>query len=65
MQIRRIRRTENVYNIFFDFETITPGNTHEPYLCWTYNNDTQHEFKGVNNCATDMLNSLATDKQQI
>ena len=29
------------YKLFFDFETITSGSTHEPYLCWTYNNDIQ------------------------
>ena len=29
------------YKIFFDFETITNGVKHEPYLCWIYNNNIQ------------------------
>ena len=31
----------NVYNIFFAFETITSEKTHTPYLCWIYNEDIQ------------------------
>ena len=42
------------YNIFFDFETITNGVKHEPYLCWVYNNDIQQGFIGINNCAVDV-----------
>ena len=44
------------YNILFDFETITSGAKHEPYLCWIYNDEIQQEFVGVDNCAIDMLN---------
>ena len=50
------------YKIFFDFETITSGVKHEPYLCWIYNDDIQQEFLGINSCAVDMLNGLPTDK---
>ena len=50
--------------MFFDFETITSGNTHEPYLWWTYNNDIHQEFIGANNRAIDILSYLPTDKQQ-
>ena len=43
------------YKLFFDFETITNGVKHEPYLCWIYNNDIQQEFIGINTCAVDIL----------
>ena len=51
------------YNTFFDFETITHGVKHEPYLCWIYNNGIQQEFIGINTCAQDMLSALPTDKK--
>ena len=44
----------------FDFETITSGETHLPYLCWIYNDDIQQELTGVNKCAIDMLKGLPT-----
>ena len=44
--------------MFFDFETITNGVKHEPYLCWIYSNDIQQELTGMNTCAQDMLNAL-------
>ena len=53
------------YNILFDFETITSGAKHEPCLCWIYNDEIQQEFAGIDNCATDMLNNLPTDKHKI
>ena len=53
------------YNILFDFESITLGAIHEPYLCWIYNDEIQKEFVGVDNCAIDMLNNLPTDKHGI
>ena len=53
------------YKLFFDFETITNGVKHEPYLGWIYNNDIQQEFIGINICAVDMLNALPTDKKDI
>ena len=66
MYIRNIRRKNNdYYKIVFDFETITSGKTHETYLCWTYKNDIQQECIGVDNCATDVLDYLPTDKQQV
>ena len=51
--------------MFFGFETITPGGTHMPYLCWFLNDDIQHEFIGINTCAVDMLNNLPADKTDI
>ena len=36
-----------------------------PYLCWLYNDDTQQEFTGINQCAIDMLNALQTDNDEI
>ena len=30
-----------IYNIYFDFETITSEVKHMPYLCWVYNDDIQ------------------------
>ena len=51
--------------MFFDFETITNGVKHEPYLCWVYNNDFQQEFICINTCAQDMLNALPIDKKDI
>ena len=59
------KKDKDHYNIFFDFETITNGVKHEPYLCWIYNNDIQQEFKGINSCAVDMSNGLPTDKKEI
>ena len=58
-------RITDHYKILFDFETITNGVKHEPYLCWIYNNDIQQEFIGINTCAQDMLNALPTDKKYI
>ena len=34
-------KVKDHYNIFFDFESITPEYKHMPYLCWIYNDDTQ------------------------
>ena len=59
------KKDKDHYNIFFDFETITNGVKHEPYLCWVYNNDIQQQFIGINTCAQDMSNALLTDKKQI
>ena len=53
------------WKIFFDFETITSGVKHMPYLWWIYNDDIQQEFIGINNCAIDMLNALPTDKGEL
>ena len=62
LQIRRIRRKmPDCYNILFDFETITSGAKHQPYLCWVYNDEIQQGFVGVDNCAIDMFNNLPTD----
>ena len=55
----------DIYNILFDFETITSGEKHMSYLCWVYNDDIQQECVGINYCAVDMLNALPTDKQYI
>lgn len=41
----------------FDFETITDTETHEPYLCWIYNDNTEKEFKGKD-CGLKMLKFL-------
>ena len=49
--------------MFFDFETITNGVKHEPYLCWVYNNHIQQYIIGINSCAVDILNGLPTDKK--
>ena len=51
----------DIYNIFFDFGTITSGETHLPYLCWIYNDDLQQECVGINTCAVDVLDDLPTD----
>ena len=56
-------KLKDYYNIFFDFEAITSGATHEAYLCWVYNDKIQQEFVGVDNCVLDMLNNIPTDKQ--
>ena len=53
------------YKLFFDFETITSGVKHEPYLCWIWNDEIQQEFVGIDNCAIDILNNLPTDKHDI
>ena len=53
----------DLYKIVFDFETITSGENHMPYLCWVYNDDLQQECVGINICAADMLNALPTGKQ--
>ena len=53
---------KDYYKILFDFETITSGAKHEPYLCWIYNDEIQQEFVGIDNYAVDMLNNLPTDK---
>ena len=53
------------YKVFFDFETITSGDKHMPYLCWMYNDDIQQECIGVENCATDRLNALPTGKNEM
>ena len=37
-------KSEIIYNIYFDFETITSEVKHMPYLCWIYNDDIQQEF---------------------
>ena len=58
-------KDKNVYKMFFDFETITSEKQHMPYLCLIYNEEIQQEFKGINNCAIDMLNALPTDKHEI
>ena len=60
-----VEKTKDHYKILFDFETITNGVKHEPYLCWIYNDDIQQEFIGINICAVDMLNGLPTDKKEI
>ena len=66
MQIINIYRTnENQYGILFDIGTITSEYKHMPYLWWTYNDDIQQEFIGVNTCAVDMLNALPADKGEI
>ena len=66
LHIRKIRRTNTtLQNILFDFGTITSGSIHKPYLCWIYNDETQQESVGVDNCAIDMLNNLPTDKYEI
>ena len=57
-------RVTDHYKVFFDFETITTGKAHEPYLCWIYNNDVQREIIGIKTCAVDMLNALPTDKKE-
>ena len=59
-----VERYKYQYNIFFDFETITPEYNHMPYLCWIYNDDIQQEFIGINYCAVGMLNGLPTDKKE-
>ena len=65
MHIRRIRRTsKDYYNILFDFETITSGAKHQPYLSWIYSGCIQQEFPGINHCVIDMLNNLPTDKHK-
>ena len=51
------------YKKFFGFETITSEYKHMPYLCWVYNDDTQQEFTGINQCAIDMLSALPLDKR--
>ena len=63
--MRRIRTIKYYYNILFDFDTITPGVSHDPYLCWIWNDEIQQEFVGIDNCAIAMLNNLPTDKQVI
>ena len=52
----------DIYELLFDFETITSGETHMPYFCWIYNDDLQQECVGINYCAVDMLNALPTGK---
>ena len=51
--------------ILFGFETITSGEKHMPCLCWICDHGIQHEFVGVGNCATDMVNALPIDKNEI
>ena len=55
----------DLYNMFFDFETVTSGEKHMPYLCWIYNDELQQECVGINTCAVDMLNALPTDKNEV
>ena len=63
LQIRGVRRKINdYYNLFFDFETVTSGAKHQPYLCWIYNDGIQQGFTGINHCAIDVLNDLPTGK---
>ena len=59
-----VGKAKDHYKLLFDFETITNGVKHEPYLCWAYNDDIQQEFIGINTCAVDMLNGLPTDKKR-
>ena len=58
-------KKNDYHKIWFGVETITSGKAHEPYVCWTCNNEFQQECTGVNKCITGKLNSLPTDKQQI
>ena len=55
----------DIYDIFFGFETITTGEKHMLYLCWIYNDDLQHECVGLDAFAVGMLNALPTDKHEI
>ena len=58
-----VKETINdIYNILFDFETITSGEQHMPYLCWVYNDDIQQECVGITTCAVDLVNALPTGK---
>ena len=52
------------YKILFDFETITSGEQHMPYLCWIYNDDLQQECVGITSCAVDTLNALSIDNNE-
>ena len=60
-----VEKYQDHYTILFDFETISNGVKHEPYLCWIYNADIQQEFVGINSCDVDMLNGLPTGKKEI
>ena len=40
-------KSDIIYKIYFDFETITSEVKHMPYLCWIYNDDIQQEFIGI------------------
>ena len=55
----------DIYTIFFDFEAVTSGKKHMPYLCWIYNDDIQQECVGIDTCAVDMLNALPIGKHDI
>ena len=52
----------DLHETLFEFETVTSGENHMPYLCWTYNDELQQECVGINTCAVDVLNALPTDK---
>ena len=56
---KRFEETMNdICKIFSDFETITSGEQHMPYLCCIYNDEIQQECVGIDTCAVDMLNAL-------
>ena len=61
-------KKDDYYNIFFDFETYADkkkNKTHIAYLCRYVTEDgVKNEFYG-NDCATQMLNSLPTNKKNI
>ena len=47
-------------NVFFDFETYTNGNKHEPYLCCVKSDNYEKTFYG-NDCGRLMLDTLHKD----
>ena len=47
-------------NVFFDFETYTNGDKHEPYLCCVKSNNYKKTFYG-NDCGRLMLDALHKD----
>ena len=53
---------KDYYKICFDFETISSGAKHQPYLCRIYNDCIRQELIGISHCAIDMLNNLPTEK---
>lgn len=48
------KKDDDFVNVFFDFETITKGEKHVPYMCCIYNDNIQKTFYGPT-CGKQML----------
>ena len=60
LDIHKYAKHNDYINVFFDFETYTNGDKHEPYLCCVKSNNYKKTFYGID-CGRLMLDALHKD----